>query len=157
MNQLEVLKRKMMSAARKVNLDLLRDPAESDQKPSFDTEGIGDALFYIVQGGTNDFGRCAVTVGRYATELIYQAVFERGRCLKKLCRSLTVTQYFERRLEHLLGVMCFESLHTGQPVSGEQGGFDPKFKVIFLTGGEDGMGGGGVIGGDGEDGMGSDI
>ena len=113
MNQLEVLKRKMMSTARKVNLDLLRDPVESDQKPSFDTEGIGDALFYIVQGGTNVFGRCAVTVGRYATELIYQAVFERGRCLKKLCRSLTVTQYFERRLEHLLGVMCFKSLHAG--------------------------------------------
>ena len=56
MNQLEVLKRKMMSAARKVNLDLLRDPAESDQKPSFDTECIGDAFFHIVQSGTNDFG-----------------------------------------------------------------------------------------------------
>ena len=44
MNQLEALKQKIMSAARKVNMDLLRDAVEPDQKPSFDTEGIGDAL-----------------------------------------------------------------------------------------------------------------
>ena len=104
----------MMSAARKENLDLLRDAVEPDQKPSFDTEGIADALFHIVWDGTNDFGGCAVIVGsKYTTELIYQAVFERGRFLKKLCRSLTVTQYFERCLKHLLGVMCSKKLLTG--------------------------------------------
>ena len=69
-----------MSAARKANLDLLRDAVEPDQKPSFDNEGIAEALFHIVQGVTNDFGGCAVTVGsKYATELIYQAVFDGGR------------------------------------------------------------------------------
>ena len=68
MKQQEALKRNMMSAARKVNFDPLRNAVEPDQKPSFDTECIGDTLFYIVQSGTNDFGACAVTVGsKYAT------------------------------------------------------------------------------------------
>ena len=62
MNQLEALKQEMISAARKVSLDVLLDAVWPDQKPSFDTEGIGEALFHIVQGGTHDFGKCAVTV-----------------------------------------------------------------------------------------------
>ena len=41
-------------------------------------------------------------------------------------------------------------------IGGEQGAVEPKFKVIFVTGGdgEDGMGESYFIGGDGEDGMG---
>ena len=111
MNQLEALTTKMKAAAKKVDLDLRRDAVEPDDKSSFDTDDVGDTLFHIVPGGTNDFGGCAVTVGsKYAAELIYCAVFERG--LKKLWRLLTVTQNFERRLEHLIGVTCLKSMLT---------------------------------------------
>ena len=50
-------------------------------------------------------------------------------------------QYFERRLEHVLGVISLKSLLTGS-ISGEQGVVEPKLNVIFQTGGdgEDGMG-----------------
>lgn len=84
MNQLEALKWEIMSAARKVNLDLLRDAVEPDQKLFFDKLGIGKRSPLSYRSGRyKRFWRIhtyAVTVcSKYAVELIHQAVFERGR------------------------------------------------------------------------------
>ena len=157
MNQLEALKQEMMSAARRLSVDLLQDVLWPDQKPSFDTEGIGHALIHIVQGDKKNFGNYKVAVGsKYATELIYQAIFERGgKFFENFVRGVNRNPLLQKALEACTWSNVFEKV-AHRLISGEQGSVKPKFKVISLTGGdgEDGMGENFFIGGGGEDGMG---
>lgn len=111
-----------MSAATNVILNLLRNVVWPLQQLSFNTDGMGDALFHIVQNGTYVVDGCAVTVASSNTkDLILWSSFREGkRDVRKFCAvRLTVTQKFERRLEHLLGDGRLKRLLTGQSVASQ--------------------------------------
>ena len=95
-----------------------------------------------------------VTVGsKYATELIYQAIFQRGR---KMFENFVQAVNGDPILRKALGASgnVFEKF-AHRLISGEQEAVESKFEVIFLAGGdgEDGMREIFFIGGNGEDGM----